>query len=88
MSLNPHVKGEKHGSGGKGSGKDECVAAFKSEDLRTRMTEASPEVAMLVRLFKVAEEVNRHQMSELRSCHPAFDSKVRAKEESSIPTTK
>jgi len=77
MSLNPHVKGGKHGSGKK-PGKEECKQIFAQQEFRDQLIAASPEIAILDRLFHVAEEVNRFQLEDLRRCNPSLDSKLRS----------
>lgn len=78
MSLNPRVKGEKHGSGNK-KGKKKCIEAYKTTDFRNKMMAASPELAALNRLFHVGEEVNRFQLQDLRSCNANLDAKLQEK---------
>lgn len=63
-SLNPELIGLTHNSS-----KDKyCVQTFSNSSFQERLLAASPEVAVLQRLYNVAVEVNRFQLIELESC--------------------
>jgi len=67
MSLNPHIKGDSHRSGG-GEESTRCKAIFNDPDMQQKMIDGSPAIAALVRLFRVGKEVNKFQKEELASC--------------------
>jgi len=45
-----------------------CVEQYNGTEFQARMLEASPEIAALVRLYKVGVEVNKHHMEEIQRC--------------------
>lgn len=67
MSLNQHVKGEKHKSF-KPDDYKRCAATFQDPAFQEKIMKASPELAILNRLWKTAVEVNRFQLEDLRTC--------------------
>jgi hypothetical protein len=66
-SLNPDVRGNKHHSSNLPA-IEKCKKLFTQVSTEKWLVNASPEVAVLHRLYKVAKEVNRFQLNELRSC--------------------
>lgn len=73
LSLNLHVMGDRHGSGG-GAEAERCKRLYQNASFQEHMMEASPAIAALVRLYKVAVEVNGIQKEELSECDPLFNS--------------
>ena len=67
MSLNPHIEGSSHRSGG-GEESTRCKAIFNDPGMQQKMIDGSPAIAALVRLFRVGKEVNKFQKEELASC--------------------
>ena len=67
MSRNLDVTGQMHSTSNKGD-YDMCQDLFASEDFQKQLMTKHRAVALLVRLFRVAEEVNRFQLQELREC--------------------
>jgi len=67
MNMNPTVMGKSHTTGRK-----EvifwCKAQYKNKDFQAQFLRDSPEMAALVRLYKVAREVNAAHMEELKQC--------------------
>ena len=66
-SRNLHVHGNKHQSGTERENL-RCKQKFAEPSFQQKLINASPEVAALDRLYKVALEVNRFQMEELKQC--------------------
>lgn len=75
MSLHPDIEGELHGTGANGY-MAQCKKTFADPVFQQELKEASPAVAALERLYKVAVEVNRHQVREL-AASPNVDPVVR-----------
>jgi hypothetical protein len=69
-SLNPEVTGGGHSSKRSYGGTyDYCKNLwYKNTTWHRQLLEASPEIAMLNRLWNTAQEVNRFQLAELKSC--------------------
>jgi len=67
MSRNLDVSGQMHSTSKKGD-YDMCQDLFASEEFQKQVMTKHRAVALLVRLFRVAEEVNRFQIQELREC--------------------
>ena len=67
MSRNLDVKGQMHSTSKKGD-YVRCQELFAKEEFQKQLTTKHRAVAELLRLFRVAEEVNRFQMQELREC--------------------
>ena len=68
--LNPRIKGKKHMSG-KSKEILRCKARFKDPAFQEELKAASPEIALLDHLYKVAVEVNRFQTAALKLCSAA-----------------
>ena len=66
-TLNPAEDGETHSSG-RGPEIERCSNVLKGEAFQERMIARSPEVAVMVRLYKLGVEVNKFQKEELESC--------------------
>lgn len=75
MSLHPDIEGELHETGANGY-MARCKKTFSDPIFQEKLKEASPAVAALERLYKVAVEVNRQQVREL-AASPNVDSVVR-----------
>lgn len=75
MSLNPDIEGELHETGTNGY-MAKCKSTFADPSFQQAMRQASPAVAALERLYKVAVEVNRYQVRELAES-PKVDPTVR-----------
>jgi hypothetical protein len=80
MGLHPEVEGERHETG---ADKDmrRCKDLFQDLSFQEKLRQASPAVASLERLYKVAVEVNRHQLRELAatsSVDPAVQQRLQA----------
>ena len=66
-SRNPEVTGHKHNSMDNREIR-KCKNLFLNARVQERLLRESPELAALHRLYKVAVEVNRFQLDELRTC--------------------
>jgi hypothetical protein len=66
-SRNPHVMGPRHKSMSN-SAIQKCKDLFFNASVQEQLLRESPELAALHRLYKVAVEVNRFQLDELRTC--------------------
>jgi hypothetical protein len=75
-SLNGKEEGSRHRSTPNAL-KRSCESKFKDESFRSRVLRAAPELRAMMRLFQVAEEVNRFQMQELQGCSPEFAEKMK-----------
>lgn len=67
MGMNPEVMGKSH-STGKKADLLWCKEQYKDKDFQAQFLRDSPEMAALVRLYKVAQEVNAAQIAELKQC--------------------
>jgi hypothetical protein len=67
-SLNKHVQGPIHTSSLNGAWTTRCQNMFSKASVQEWLLANSPELAVLHRLYKVAMEVNRSQLEDLRSC--------------------
>ena len=66
-SLNPEVTGKTHGTG-EFAEAARCKELFKKPEFQAELLERSPALAALVRLYKLAVEVNEFQAKELAEC--------------------
>ena len=66
-TLNPEVLGQHHPSP-KGRRYQRCRNLYSKPSFQLKMLKASPELAVLWRVYRVAKEVNRDQLRDLRSC--------------------
>jgi hypothetical protein len=66
-SLNPEVTGGMHSTS---TLKEyhRCKEIYEKEEFQQNLLRASPELAVLYRLFHVGLEVNRFQLQEMKSC--------------------
>ena len=71
--LNPDVEGKQHSSGDYEEAL-RCKALYKDPLFQQKVMDKSPAVAALVRLYKVAVEVNEFQAKELAQCPLLNDS--------------
>jgi len=70
-SLNPEVKGGRHGTSKRIESK-RCKEIYEDPDFQAKVLEKSPAVAAMVRLYKIAVEVNEFQTKELAECSASF----------------
>eukprot|EP00797_Seminavis_robusta_P002056 Sro1125_g243980.2 (351) ;mRNA; f:31256-32308 len=67
-SLNPQVTGKQHSSNNGNQEAKRCRERYASQEFQDELSLASPAVAALQRLYKIAVTVNRFQQEELNQC--------------------
>ena len=71
--LNPDVVGKTHSTKNLGKEVERCREIYRSPDFQNKLMEQAPEVAAMIRLYKIALEVNAFQKKELESCSRSDD---------------
>jgi len=71
INLNKVDEEGDHSTASRGESK-RCKDKYQNEDFQAQFMAAAPEVAALVRLYKVAVEVNQFQALELDQCNDSF----------------
>lgn len=67
MRLNPHIRGKRHQSG-RTRETVRCHRIFQDPAFQQELRKQVPMVRLLEHLYRVAVEVNRYQLQELREC--------------------